>query len=84
MCLGLQLQIALLRVGAVVLLESALDVDRVCVMSFNEIAVVAVHGPDEIGQRRHHAVRQASPKPRGCRRQLDREVIQLGAVPRAV
>jgi len=46
-------------------------------------AVVAVHSPRKIGQRCDHAVREAAPKPRRCRRELDREVIQFGPMARS-
>jgi hypothetical protein len=49
MCLGLKLEVSLSRIGAVVALHRAFDVDRMGVMPLDEIAVVAVHRPHEIG-----------------------------------
>ena len=50
MGLGLKLEVALLGVFAVVTLERALDVDRVGVVTFDQVALVAVHRPHEVGQ----------------------------------
>lgn len=47
---GLELQIALVRFLAVVVFEGALDIDGVGVMSFDEIAVIAIHRTDKIRQ----------------------------------
>src|SRR5258706_13499631 len=47
---SLHLEVALLDVAAVISLERALDVDRVCIVPFDEIAVVAVHCANEIRQ----------------------------------
>ena len=57
---GLELEIALLRIVAVIVLERALDIDRVSVVAFDQVAVVAVHRPHEIGERGQHALRQAA------------------------
>lgn len=47
MGLGLELKIPLFSVGAVIVVEGALDIDRVGVMALDQVAVVAVHRPDE-------------------------------------
>ncbi len=47
---GLELEVALLAVLAVVVLEGALDIDRVRVVPFDQVAVVAVHRAHEIGE----------------------------------
>jgi hypothetical protein len=49
---GLALEIALAGIGAIVVLERAFDIDGVGIVSFDEIAVIAVHRPDEIRERR--------------------------------
>ena len=46
-----ELEVAFFRVLAVVVLERALDIDRVSVMPLDQVAVVAVHRPHEIGER---------------------------------
>jgi hypothetical protein len=46
----LKLEIALARVVAVVVLECPLDIDGVRIVSFDEIAVVAIHRANEIGK----------------------------------
>ena len=55
---GLQLEIAFFGVLAVVALEGALDLDRVGVVAFDQVAVVAVHRAHEIGERGQQALRQ--------------------------
>ena len=61
---GFKLQIALFGIVAVVVLEGALDIDRVGVVPLDQVAVVAVHRPHEIGERGHHAVWEALPEAR--------------------
>ena len=59
-----ELQIAFIGIFAIVVVQRALDINGVRVMSFDQIAVVAVHRPHEIGKRGRKALRQAAPKPR--------------------
>src|SRR5580704_7255858 len=49
--LGFHLQVALAGILAVIVLERPLDVYGVRVMPFNEVGVVAVHGPHKVGER---------------------------------
>ncbi len=79
-----ELEIALLRVSAVVVLEGALDVDGVCIVPFDQVAVVAVHRPHEIGERCQQAVGQGAPEPGALLRQLEGKIGQRDAVSRAV
>ena len=46
----LKLQIALPGVRTVIVFECPLDVDRVCVMPLDQVAVVTVHGAHQVGQ----------------------------------
>ena len=75
MRLGFQLEVALFGVLAVVALEGAFDIDRVGVVAFDEVAVVAVHRPHEIGERSQQALRQGAPESRALLRQLQREIV---------
>ena len=75
---GLELQIALARIGAVVVPERPLDIDGVRVMPLDQIAVVAVHRAHELGQGREHAMREASLESGSPRRQLQRQIGQPG------
>ena len=84
MRLRLKLQVALLQIGAVVVPQRPLDVDRVGVVAFDEIRVVAVHRPDQIGQRLPDTGRKAAPEPGRRRGQLKGEVTQPGPVARTV
>ena len=59
MGLRLQLEIAAARIGAVIVLERALDIDGMGVVAFDEVAVIAVHRPYQISEGRKHAVWQA-------------------------
>ena len=56
---GFQLQIALFGIGAVICFQRPLDIDRVRIMAFDQVAVVTVHRSHEIRQRAHNGVRQA-------------------------
>ena len=80
---GLELEVALLGVLAVVALEGALDIDRVRVVAFDQVAVVAVHRPHEIGERGQQAFGQGAPEAGALLRQLQGEIGQGGAVARA-
>jgi hypothetical protein len=79
---GLELEIALPGVLAVVLLQGALDIDRMRVVALDEIAVVAIHGPNEGGQSGDDSIGQASAKAGRPRRQIKREVGQVRTKPR--
>ena len=48
---GFELEVALFGVVAVIALEGALDIDRVRVVPFDQIAVVAIHRAHEVGER---------------------------------
>jgi hypothetical protein len=50
MRLCFELEVAFLRIAAVVALERALDVDRMGVVPLDQVTVVAVHRPNQIGQ----------------------------------
>ena len=54
-----ELEIAPLRLGREVGVECALDIDRACVMPFDQVAVVAVHAAHEIADGSSRAGRQA-------------------------
>jgi hypothetical protein len=81
---GLALKIALPRARAIIILERALDIDRVGVVPFDEIAVIAVHRPDEIGQSCQQTSREAMAQACGFLRELKRQVGQLSAMPGAI
>ena len=72
---GFQLEVAFFGVLTVVALEGALDLDRVGVVAFDQIAVVAVHRPHEIGERGQQALRQGAPESGALLRQLQREIV---------
>jgi hypothetical protein len=76
----LQLQFALFGLGAVVVPERALDIDRVRIVPLDQVAVVAVHRPHETGEGADHAVRQAVAQARRPGRQLDRKVREARAM----
>jgi hypothetical protein len=40
---GFQLYIVLFWFGAEIFIESTLNIDRVCIVTFNEIRVIAIH-----------------------------------------
>ncbi len=81
---GLKLEVALARVGAVGVVQRPLDVHGVGVVALDEVAVIAVHRPHQIGKRREHALGQAAAE--ACRRcrQLQREVGEPGTMARGL
>ena len=76
MRLRFQLQITVSGIGEIIVLQSAFDIDGVRVMPFDEIAVVAVHGPHQAGKRPEHAFGQAPPKSRRFLRQFQGQIGQ--------
>ena len=54
MRLRLELEVAPLRIAAVIALQGALDIDRMGIVALDQVAVVAVHRPDELRQRALH------------------------------
>ena len=81
--LGFKLQTAFTRIGTVVIPHRPLDVDRVSVVTFNQVRVVTVHGADQIGERLHHTGRQASAESGRCCREFDGQISQGRPVARA-
>ncbi|GEM_PF-3515618 len=75
---GFELEIPLLRIVAEIVIERALDVYGVGVVSFDEIAVIAVHGPHEMGEGRLYLGGQAAAKSGRLRGKIDGEVTKLG------
>ena len=47
----LELQIALPGILAVITVERTLDIDRMCIVPFDQVAEIAIHRPHQIGQR---------------------------------
>ena len=75
-----ELQIALAGITAIVVFQGTLNVDGMRIVSFNQVAVIAVHCPHKIGERGHQAHRQAPAKPRRLLRQFDRKVSERAPV----
>ena len=68
----LELQVAFDKIGAVVVEECALDIDRVRRMALDEVRVIAVHRANQ-GRERARSRRQAAPEARRGRHQVDSE-----------
>ena len=75
-----ELQIAFAGILAIVVLQGTLDIDRVSVMPFDQVAVVAVHRPHQIGERSQQALGQAPAKSRGFLRQLQGKVRECATM----
>jgi len=59
---GLELQVPLDRVGAVVVVDRSLDVDGVGIVALDQVAVVAIHRPYEVGEGGQHPRGEAAAK----------------------
>lgn len=77
---GLELEIPLARIGAVVVAQRSLDIDRMRVVPLNQVRVVAVHRSNEIGERSDDAWGKAPAQPRGGRREFERQIVQCRPV----
>ena len=80
MRLGLELEVSLPGVPAVVALERALDIDGMGVVAFDQVAIIAVHRAHEIGERGEQAFREGAAQPDAFGGQFQCEVGQFGAV----
>ncbi len=78
---GFELQISFSQIRAVVVLQRSFDVDRMGIVAFDQIAVVAIHRADQIRQRSHNSFGQASPEPGRLGCQLDGQIGELAAEP---
>ena len=83
-CPGFKLEVALFSVCAVVLVQRALDIHRVGVMPLDQVAVVTVHRPHEVGERGEDALGQAAPKPGRMGGELDRQIGEPRTVTRGL
>src|SRR5580704_15339893 len=75
----LELEVALAGVLAVVALERQLNVDRMRGMALDEVAVVAVHRTDQVGQRHQQAGGQGAVEPGASLPKLQSQVGQTCA-----
>ena len=82
MGLGLKLETAHFRLGAVVTLQRAFDIDDwVSIVSLDQVAVVTVHRPEERRKRCVYTLRQTAGETRRSRGQFNGEVSQPGSMP---
>jgi hypothetical protein len=75
MRLGLELQVSLFRFGAVLVVHGPFDIDGVRLVTFDPVAVVAVHRPNEVGQRPHDASGQTPAKTGRPGGELDGQIV---------
>ncbi|GLU28936.1 hypothetical protein Brsp01_41690 [Brucella sp. NBRC 12950] len=72
---GFKLKIPFLRIGAKIVSHSAFDVYWMSIVSFNEVAIVAVHGPHEIGKSLSNGSRKATSECGRLLRKFKYEII---------
>jgi hypothetical protein len=77
---GFVLQIALVRVGTVVILERPLDIHRMRIVTFNKVGIVTIHGTHERGERREQTRREAATKTCGLLREVKSKIRERRAV----
>jgi hypothetical protein len=78
--LGFELQVTVAGIVAVIVFECPLDIHRMR-HGLNEIGVVAVQRPHEVGKRRKQGRRQAVAEAGGLLGEVERKVRQRSAVP---
>ena len=59
---GFELPVSFGKILAVVATQSPFDIDRMRIVAFDEVAVVAVHRPYQVGDGGHDPRREAAPK----------------------
>ena len=79
---GLKLKDSLSGIRAVIALERALDIHRMRVVTLDEIAVIAIHDPHQIGERPYDALGEAPPKSGGTPGKIDNEIVETRAMAR--
>ncbi len=78
---GFHVRVALARIFAVSAFQRAFDVDvGMRVMSFDDVAVVTVHGPYQFSQGCQQTLRQAVAQPGRLLRQIDGQIGQHAAI----
>src|SRR5215469_10921934 len=77
---SLKLEVAFFCVLAVVVFKGALDIDRMRVVSFDQIAVVTVHRADESSERDQQTLGKRAAKSSALLRQLKGKIGQDGTV----
>ncbi len=77
MRLGLELEVSLFEVIAVISFESPLDVDRMCIMTLNKVTVVTVHCPNQVGQGTQYSFGQASSETGSLTSKINDEINEL-------
>jgi hypothetical protein len=75
-----ELKITLAGILAVVVFQGAFDIDQMSVVTFDQVAVVAVHRPDKIGNRGQQALEQTPAKSAGFLRQLQGKVRECATM----
>lgn len=81
--LSFELKIAFMTVGAIIVFQSALDIDGMGIVPFDEIAVVAVHRSHEISERCANAGSKAAAKSCGFASEVNGQIGQSTSVGRA-
>src|SRR5882757_8877508 len=76
-----ELQVALARVLAVVVLECALDVDGMCIVSFDQVAVITIHRTHQAGECAADAFRQTPPESSRLGGKVNSQIGQFAALP---
>jgi hypothetical protein len=74
-------KIAPVRIGAVVVLQRALDIEWVRVTPLDQIAVIAIHCPHEVGKGRAHPSGQAAPEAGAFCCEVERQIDEGTAMP---
>ena len=71
-----ELEISLARIGGIVLGESAIDISRMCVVTLDQVRVIAVHRSNELGHGQADNGMKLSRKLAGFLRKVEREILQ--------
>jgi hypothetical protein len=79
---GLKLKDSLPGIRAVITLERALDIHRMRVVTLDEIAVIAIHDPHQIGERPYDALGEAPPESGETPGKIDHEIVETRAMAR--
>lgn len=68
-------------IGAVIVLQRPFDIDGVRIVTFNDIAAIAVHRPHEIGQRSKYSGGQAAAEAGRAGGELNSQIGERRAMP---
>lgn len=81
--LSFELKVAFMSIRAIIVFQGTFDIDGMSIVTFDEIAVIAVHRSHEISERRANARSETAAETRSFASKVNRQIGQRASVGRA-